>query len=128
MQEAHKSLLQAMSDLDELTRGPLPLKERIIDARWKISRASLARRTLWNAIYAHLSRDPCRDTGNAVHSLQEADTALLRSSSEHIRKWNINTIMQDWPAYCEASKALRLKMKAAIEVEKRLLYMVLETD
>jgi hypothetical protein len=36
--------------------------------------------------------------------------------------------MGDWPGYCEASNAIRWKMKAAIGGEKRILYPLLENS
>lgn len=39
--------------------------------------------------------------------------ALLRSSSEHVAQWNPTNVVQDWPAYCEALRAIRRKMLAA---------------
>lgn len=125
LQEAHKKLLQTMSDLDKLTSGPVPTKERVIDARWAISRASLARRLLWGRVYAHLSGCLSKEDDRDLRWLREADIALLGSSSEHVSRWKIDNVMQNWGAYCEASKAIRWRMKAAIGAEKRLLYPML---
>lgn len=125
-QEAHQKLLQAMAELDTLTRGALPSNELIIDARWTISRASLSRRTLWNRVYAHLSSCGSSEDAADLRRLQESDMALLRSSSEHVSRWKIDAILKDWPTYCEASRGIRWKMKAALGGEKRLLYPMLE--
>lgn len=125
LERAHDALLKAMSDLDKLTRSPLPAKAAVIDARWNISRASLARRTLWNRIHAHLSARACQDLAFDLDQLQEGDRALLRASTEHVGKWRIDAVMRDWPTYCEASQAIRWKMKAAIGAEKRVLYQAL---
>lgn len=125
LREAHDRLLSAMASLDEITRGPLPSKEGIIDARWNISRASLARRTLWNRIHAYLL---VRSTGAAAEDLrwlQEGDMLLLRSSTAHVSRWTVQSVMQEWPAYCEASRQIRAKMKAAISAEQRVIYPLL---
>lgn len=117
-----------MRELDKLTLGPLPPKEQIIDARWTISRASLARRSLWGRIYTHLSGRVSKEDEPDLRRLKDGDMALLRSSSEHVAKWYIEAIYRDWPSYCEASRAIRWKMKAAIGSEQRLLYPMLEAD
>lgn len=125
LQNAHQNLLIAIKDLDAVTRELLPIRDRIIDCRWKISRASLARRTLWNRIYEYLS-DGRSELGNAeLRRLQEGDRALLRSSSEHVSEWKIDVVIKDWPRYCAASNAIRWKMKAAIGMETRILYPML---
>lgn len=103
-------------------------KERIIEARWNISRASLARRTLWNRIHAYLL---VRATGAAavdLRKLQEGDMLLLRSSTAHVSRWTIFAVMREWAAYCEASRAIRWKMKAAIAAEQRVLYPLLTSS
>lgn len=124
--ERHKKLLLAMSDLDKLTRGPLPTKERVIDARWNISRASLARRTHWNLIYSQLLCRAPQGDAKELRRLRENDMVLLRFSSEHVGKWAILAVMEDWPGYCEASRAIRWKMQAAIGAEQRVLYPMIQ--
>lgn len=126
LRDAHTKLLKAMADLDTLTRGPVPPKDVVIDARWSISRASLARRTLWHSIHRHLSARASEQGAIELRRLYESDMALLRSSSEHIFKWSITAVMQNWQEYCVASNAIRWKMKAAIESEQRVLYPMLE--
>lgn len=115
-----------MVDLDTLTRGPVPPKGIVIDARWSISRASLARRTLWHSIHRHLSARTSEQDTIELRRLYEGDMALLRSSSAHVAKWSITAVMQDWQEYCVASNAIRWKMKAAIGSEQRVLYAMLE--
>lgn len=123
---AHAKLLCATAELDTLTRGPLPSTARIIDARWNISRASLARRSLWGRIYDHLSNQTAKENIPDLRRLQLSDMALLRASSEHVPRWTINNIVQDWSAYCEASRSIRWKMKASIAAEQRIRYSMLE--
>lgn len=125
LQDAHQMLLQAMSQLDELTRGALPAKAIVIEKRWKISRTSLARRGLWRRVHDYLSCRPSNADGIDLHRLQESDMDLLRCSSKHISKWSIDAVMNDWPAYCEDSRAIRAKMEIAIRAEMRILYPLL---
>ena len=125
LEGAHAVLLDAMAALDEVTGGPLPDRPTIIDARWNIGRASLARRTLWTRIHPHLADRACARLCADLDTLQRADRALLRSSSEHVSRWTINHVLEDWSSYCEASRRMRWKMKAAIRAEKRVLYPAL---
>lgn len=127
LRDAHVKLLKAMAGLDTLARGPVPPQNEVIDARWKISRASLARRMLWYSIHRHLS--PIVSDQNAIElkRLYENDMVLLRASSEHVARWSITAVMRDWEGYCVASNAIRWKMKAAIGSEQRVLYPMMET-
>lgn len=125
---AHDALVRTMADLDDLTRGPLPSKAQIVEARWRISRASLARRMLWKRVYDHLSRFIVQSSSSDLNRLQEADTALLRASSAHVSRWGIDAVISDWSGYCQASLEIRWKMKACMGAEKRLVYPMLQAD
>ena len=126
-EHAHATLLRAMAELDELTRGDLPTVSKVVDARWHISRASLTRRTLWARVLTHLSAGALGHYQRDLQTLQESDRALLRASCEHVAKWKIDVVMSNWEAYCAASAAIRWKMTAAIGAEKRMLYPMLRT-
>lgn len=127
LQTAHQQLLEAMAQLDELTRGPMPARDSIINARWTISRRSLARRNLWRKIHGHLSCRPGRAIEGDLQRLRDTDHALLKASSLHVSKWDIESVLADWSAYCADSADIRWKMKAAIGAEIRLLYSMLRT-
>jgi hypothetical protein len=97
----------------------------VVDARWQISRASLARRTLWGRILTHLSTRASPEAAVDLRKLQENDINLLRASSQHVARWTIENVMADWSGYAPASRDIRWKMSAAISLEKRLLYPML---
>ena len=127
LRDAHAKLLKTMAELDTLARGPVPPTSEVGDARWNISRASLGRRTLWHSIHRHLSASALEENAIELQRLNQSDMTLLRASSEHISKCNITAIMQDWQSYSAASNAIRWKMKAAIGIEQRVLYPLMET-
>jgi len=43
-----------------------------------------------------------------------------------VGKWTTDVILEDWPGYCRASAAMRLKLTGAAVLEKRLLYPLLQ--
>lgn len=51
---------------------------------------------------------------------------MLNHSASHIGRWSRDAIEEDWQGYCEASRAIRLQMKACMDAEKRVLYPMLE--
>jgi hypothetical protein len=126
LEEAHSSLLGAIEGLAELTRGPVPEKEQLIEVRWRVSEASLARRLLWGRIHAYLSERANREVESSLRKLQEADMLLIRISTEHVGRWTADAIIEDWPGYCRASDAMRGRLIEGVELEKRLLYPILE--
>lgn len=116
-----------MAVMDSVTRE-LVADRLYASARWRLSQASLKRRTLWVRIFEHLvPRAGPRDAAD-LQSLQTANVEMLRYSAAHVGKWTIDTIEADWPGYCEASRAIRWKMKAGMGAEKRVLHPLLTDD
>lgn len=127
LKEAHRDLLNAIHQLAVLTAGPVPDKAELTDIRWRVSQASLARRLLWGRILALLARRVDPSAERDLRRLQDVDARLIRASAAHVGKWTANTIIEDWPGYCQASKLMRRKMIDAMAEEKRLLYPILNT-
>ena len=122
---AQLALTKAISRLDRLTEGPLPDRGVVVETRWNISSASLARRSLWHRILAELSHHRFEAWRADIRSLQEFDMRLLRRSCAHVSQWNIDSVMGDWAGYGVASKAMREAMKVAMETERTILFTVL---
>jgi hypothetical protein len=127
LQQAHEMLLDAMDAVDVLTRGQVPAKARLTAERWKLSKASLARRMLWGKILTSLSPGLSGDRNDALRRLQEWDINLLRASTHHVSKWTTEAALANWSGYCAASRSIRRKMAANVDAEKRILYPMLET-
>ena len=118
---AHAKLLCAMAELDTLTRGPLPSKDRIIDARWSISRASLARRSLWGRIHTTFPISRRRKIFQTYVVFSKATWRFCGLPASMSRGERLSTLFEIWSAYCEASRSIRWKMKASIAAEQRFL-------
>ena len=125
LDRAHRDLLHAIENLEQLTEGPLPTRGVVVEARWNISSASLTRRTLWHRILAHFSSHKFDDVRADIRGLQDCDMRLLHRSSVHVATWSIDAVMADWDAYCVASKHMRDCMKDAIEKERAVLSVLL---
>ena len=128
LQEAHEDLQSAMAAMDGVTREPAANRNEYSSARWRLSQASLKRRTLWARIFEHLRPRAAPRDAEGLKSLHAANLETLRHSAAHVGKWTIETIEADWPGYCEASRAIRWNMKAGMGAEKRVLYPLLTDD
>lgn len=126
LRQAHESVFRAMEELDRLTHGEVPSREFLSDARWKLSKASMARRILWGRILAHLAPLVDRDAQTNLRRLQQLDFDMLRASSAHVGTWTIEAASVRWRGYCEASRDIRRKMAAGIAQEKRVLYPIMQ--
>lgn len=127
LREAHAALIEAIEQLAQLTSGPLPDRQLLIDLRWAVSQASLARRLLWGQLHTALARRVQARFEPNFRLLQEADVALITASAKHVGRWTVVAIAEDWEGYCQASQLMRSQMLDAIAGEKRLLYPVLES-
>lgn len=125
LRKAHTTLLDAIDELKTLTLGPIPPKAILVDTRWKVSSASLARRLLWGRILISLSGLVDPDDRATLLRLQDIDIELLRASIKHVAKWTAEAIFGDWSGYCRASESMRSKMMAAISSEREMLYPIL---
>jgi hypothetical protein len=126
LKQAHADLLGSIDELARLTQGPVPDKQQLIEVRWAVSAASLARRLLWGRILAILSRRTPPSVARDLQALQEIDIKLIRASVNHVGRWTADAVIQDWPGYCRASEHMREMMIEAVAAEKRLLYPILE--
>ncbi|HUE78885.1 MAG TPA: hypothetical protein VMN38_04570 [Sphingomicrobium sp.] len=126
LRDAHASLALAMRVLEELTCGSLADRERYAAARWRISQASLSRRTLWGKIYRHLIAGVGLQDAAVLNDLQADEMRMLHCSAAHVGRWTMAAIDQDWPGYCRASEVVRGQLSARTDNERRLLYPMLE--
>ena len=125
LREAHDTLLAAMEVMDQVTRQPVPDRIQFTAGRWRISHASLARRSVWNACFRHLLSVVHPRTAQALDELNREDIELMQLSAAHIARWSADSVERKWPTYCDASRAIRGRMHARITAEKRLLYPLL---
>ncbi|HUE80093.1 MAG TPA: hypothetical protein VMN38_10735 [Sphingomicrobium sp.] len=126
LRSAHENLIAAMNGMERLTRGPLSERDSYTTARWRISRASLKRRSHWAKIYQHLIAGVGADDAAALNNLQAADMRMLRRSAAHVCTWSRDAIDRDWLGYCKASRVIRLQMKTCMDAEKHVLFPMLE--
>ncbi len=127
LETAHSKLLDAMDALDRLTRGPPPEKGELVDTRWKVSSASLARRLLWGRIATVLSGRGRARENDQLRRLHAIDNELVKTSTKHVNQWTVDAILSNWDGYCSASRDVRSKMAAAIASERDILVPLLRT-
>jgi hypothetical protein len=112
--------------MEALTRETEPDRLRYSHLRWKLSQASLSRRTLCAKICSHLGPTASNEEIDILKTVQEADRDLARASAMHIGRWSADSIQTSWSAYCQASGEIRWKMRAYLGLEQRLLFPILE--
>jgi hypothetical protein len=86
----------------------------------------MKRRHAFRAACAALGGRVEGEEADALRRVQAADEDLASRSAAHICRWVPSSIEGDWAAYCTASRNIRNLMKRELDVEKRLLFPILE--
>jgi hypothetical protein len=126
LRTSHEVLVTEMENMESLTREATPEDSRLPGMRWRLSQASLARRTLSARICDHIQPVVEALELAEIKQLQVADRAWARESAAHIAHWSARSIQQDWEDYCRASRRIRWKMRGHLKMEQRLLFPILE--
>jgi hypothetical protein len=124
--QAHIRLIASLDRLADVTGGRFPDRARYTQARFRVSHASFTRRTILEDVFRHLLPDATAGDSKALRDLRSTGSAMRLESTAHVSRWTADEIEADWPAYCAASAVLRLRMKARVETERRLVYPLLE--
>lgn len=122
LQTLHQQLLQMLDELKELTERPAPDEAALAALRYRLTRASGARRRLVDSLCVELQLTLPKEEVAAVRTLRESSIAAMTSSSDHIGTWSLRQLAKDWRGYCAASQQMRQAMREQIEAEKATLY------
>ena len=123
---AHEQLIVEMENLDRITDGPPPELGELTASRWRISQASLKRRSLAARVYDFLSNRLEGADLQQVKETQAQDQEMMRRSARHVCDWSMQAICRNWQGYCDASHDIRIHMSAHILLERKSLYPLLE--
>jgi hypothetical protein len=126
LRHSHEQLITEMATLDALTEEKNPDRLRYSQVRWRLSRASLTRRNLSARICADLDSLVGQSDRLTLKEIRNADCELARNSAVHVGQWPADSIDTNWPDYCDASREIRRRMEAYLDLERRLLFPLLE--
>ena len=127
LRDAHARLFAEIANMDALTDLPTADWHQFCAARWRISEASLARRSLAARIIDYLLTRVGAEQVASLKVLKAEDQAMLRTSAQHVSAWSLRAIQDDWRGYCRASRKLRAEMTAFLLAEQRVLFSILGT-
>lgn len=125
LQAAHHELLTCIRLMEGLTSSRSPDVEQLTAARFKISHASHARRTVWYSVRELLQPGASPREAQALRKLTEHDRQLFGQSLSHVSSWTVPAILADWKGYQAASRSIRAGMIESVKMERSLLYPML---
>lgn len=111
----HAQMLAALDELEQLTRSPCCDDKAVTAVRYRLTRASSARRREVVALCERLIEGGASDP--ALRSLRDATNASRATSSSHIGTWTLRQVIADWPGYVRASAAMRATLRREVERE-----------
>lgn len=124
LHEAHAQVRACLDEMAALTSKRAADRTEYTAARFRISKASMARRACFNAVCANLG-DFTSEHSAVIDKLVRLDRELSSKSTSHVKKWTAETIYTDWPGYCAASRRIRERMAAELEAEEAMLFPLL---
>jgi len=127
LRELHQALLDLLDELEAVTARPAPDEVALAALRYKLSRASSARRRLIESLCNRFEAQLPGAAAEPVRALRRSVAAVLAHTTEHVGNWGMADIVRDWPGYCHASFNMRRTMREQIEREKMVLYPLLES-
>lgn len=126
LRQCHAEVRACFEEMETLTSQPLPDRLAYTTARFRISRASMARRTCFNSVCAELSKNASQQEAAVIQQVKDVDRALMGKSADHVMKWTTDAVAADWLGYRNASRKIRGHMAAELQAEENLLFPLLE--
>jgi len=127
LEQVHEQLLARLDALEELARGSTPSRGLLSSTRYQLTRASGRRRKLLEErVYPMLLARLDGVAREAVRALRDSTATMVADSANHIHRWTIDEILDDWLGYCTASAWMRRQMRERIAQEQHVLYPLLD--
>jgi hypothetical protein len=123
---AQKMLIESIAHLARATSSSTPVSSEYLAARIRISQAGLARAAAFNCVCDFLRPRVGTAQWTLIAALKAADMGLRLYSAAHAAEWTNERIEADWPGYCLASKAMRMRTGEMIQRGRAVLCPLLE--
>lgn len=111
----HAQMFSALDALAQLTSVPVCDEKAVMAVRYRLTRASSARRRQVTVLCEHLLAGGCSDP--AVLALRDATHLSRAASSSHIGTWTLQQVAADWPGYVRASARMQATLRRELARE-----------
>ncbi|GAA0733052.1 hypothetical protein CA233_17785 [Sphingomonas sp. ABOLD] len=115
----HAQMLAALDELEQLTRSARCDDKAVMAVRYRLTRASSARRREVVALCERLIAAGATDP--ALKALRDATNVSRGTSSSHIGTWTLRQVIADWPGYVRASNLMRAALRREVAREVAVL-------
>ena len=125
LKNAHLDVRKCLEEMETITSKSELNRVELASARFRISKASLTRRTVASACLSALSGCQMESAKTVVESLRRLDLHMRARSATHVAHWTADRIEGDWWGYCRASRELRCEMGKQLITEATMLLPLL---
>lgn len=125
LKQAHDALLTELDAMDEVHAERTPDFNHYTTVRWRLTKASRARRTIIEQAVTKLRERASPADLAVLTKLRAEDIEAVRRSSEHVYRWTAEAVRQEWASYRQASATVRASMRARIRLEQESLIPLL---
>ena len=121
VEKVYGHLIDCLTEMSEVTSGPLPDSFRYTRARYRISNASLKRRQLFDRLCTHLAPQLSAGDAARLRTLRQKDRAYLHHSASYVTKWTPGAVFGSWRRYSEEAKDIQRHLHEVAEEQLRVL-------
>ena len=121
VEKVYGHLMECLTEMREVTSGPVAEHFRYTRARYRISNASLKRRQLFDRICTELEPRLSGADSARLRALRQKDRAYLHHSANYVTKWTPDAVFADWRSYSEEAKDIQRHMEEVAEEQLRVL-------
>jgi len=122
LEEHHRTIRAGIDEVRSFCEAASPSSKELGAARSRLSEASLARsKFVSEEVLPRLLEDADADLRFDLLKLVSVFAAKRQLSNEHVAKWTLLTIEQDWAGYCAAAKVIWAMMENQLDSERRYL-------
>lgn len=122
----HDELRAAIAELEAQTAKSVPDQAGLPVARLKVVRASGRRKALIDGMINPCLHDVSAEEAGRMQDLRRASCDLAIETSQHIARWTMRSIVDDWDGYRGAAADIAHIMLRRISDESAILYPLLE--
>lgn len=125
LKNAHSEVRKCLREMEAITSKSELDRVELTSARFRISKASLSRRTIASICLSALAGCRLESAKTVLESLRRLDLSMRARSATHVAHWTADRIEADWWGYCRASHELRNEMGKQLITEATMLFPLL---
>lgn len=123
LEASHQQVESCVVALETIMADELSDITHFSGARLRLRQANLARTHIALDASRHLMT--IQQAQHSLRDLQGSELAVSQMISEHVQRWTLQALQNDWEGYCHATRKVLDGVRKLIAAEKKLLCQML---